>query len=105
NLGGSIDSYVKLLRKYAASFDDDFGRMSDSLAAGDREAVRRLVHNVVSMAGFLGAIHVRESAAVLDMALRARRGDGEIEALTDALAAAQAALGDALCTLEVPANE
>ena len=100
NLGGRVERYHGLLRKYADGIDGEYGRLCELLAAGDYDEAQRLAHNIKGMAGFLGAIRVQELAAELDAALRARRDGSEVDAMVAAFVDAQAQLAAALRALD-----
>jgi two-component system sensor histidine kinase/response regulator len=67
---GRMDSYRRLLVKFAETHLDDFARMRTNLAAGNRDEARRLAHSLKGVAATLGATLINKAAAALELAIK-----------------------------------
>lgn len=66
----------ELLADGLIELTDRVARIAELSAAGDREGLRRLGHDIVGMAGHLGLSRLSATAAQLGRALRREEGDG-----------------------------
>jgi HPt (histidine-containing phosphotransfer) domain-containing protein len=82
---------------YLHSAQDHLKLMSEAEAAGDRAAIAAQAHNLVSMAGNVGAMQTSERAR--DVAVLARGGDAA--ALAAAVAALKMSVADSSAALQV----
>ncbi|HZW25952.1 MAG TPA: PAS domain S-box protein [Gallionella sp.] len=84
-LNGHVDTYLRLLRRYAVDHADDMARLRVRMAHGSRDEARRLAHSLKGSSGNLGAIAVQHMAAELEMAIRDGRDVVKIGQLANAL--------------------
>lgn len=80
-LNGLLAPYLRLLRCFAADHGDDMARFREQMAAGARDAARRLAHSLKGASGNLGATEVQRLAAGLETALKEGTDAAEIERL------------------------
>jgi len=88
-LNGNDAAYLQLLRRLATDHAGDMTRLRSQLAAGERDAARRIAHTLKGAAGNLGATGVQKLAAELEAALKQGGDAARVEPLA---AAAEAAL-------------
>ena len=104
---GRTDLYLTMLRKFAAGQRSTPSQIRAALAAGDRDAARRLAHTLKGLAGNIGAASLQHAAAVLEAALAAAPGaaaeTAALEACDHALQAVMATLDSGL-PAEAPAG-
>jgi signal transduction histidine kinase/HPt (histidine-containing phosphotransfer) domain-containing protein/ActR/RegA family two-component response regulator len=88
-LRGDAGLFIELLGRFAEAHADDMTRLSASLAEGDQDTARRLVHTLKGTGATLGAEHLAVLAGRLDDRFRDSAGvalrDEEIKAETDAI--------------------
>jgi two-component system sensor histidine kinase/response regulator len=68
---GRERTYLSLLRKFASGQRETSSRLAEALAGEDRETAERIAHTLKGVAGNIGAVPLQESAARLEMLLRA----------------------------------
>ncbi len=93
---GKVSIYVRLLRKFAESHQDDMHQLREQVLSGDLDAALRTIHTLKGLAATLGAMPLREDAAMLEEALLEGGGGTEVLALTRVLEARLRALTAAL---------
>jgi PAS domain S-box-containing protein len=71
--GGDQKLYRQLCAGFCEDHSEDFLKIQDALATGDRELARRLAHTLKSTAGLIGAEKTRRTAADIEMALAENR--------------------------------
>ncbi|MET0603407.1 MAG: ATP-binding protein [Baekduia sp.] len=81
-VAGDAELGARILASYAASIQDEVTRLADALEEGDREALRRLAHQVAGASRAVGAAEAADAAERLAQAAGA--GDGH-EELADRL--------------------
>ena len=96
---GKVDTYKRLLGKFAENHLDDFARIRTCLTTGEREEARRLAHSLKGAAATLGAAVVQKSAAALEAAIREEQDGATVGTLIERTAADYTALSQALRTL------
>ena len=69
-LGGDVDLYRELLRKFAGNQAETAREIAAALDAGDMETAQRLAHTIKGVAGNIGAQSLFETASRLDKALK-----------------------------------
>ena len=69
-MGGDAVKYLELLCRFAETHADDMTRLAASLAKGDQETARRLVHTLKGTAGMFGFARLRERVVRLEATLR-----------------------------------
>ena len=89
-------TYVRLLGKYVDGHCDDMAAVRRQLAAGNVGEAQRLAHSLKGVSATLGVQEVRAQAAELEMAIKERRTNGEIEALVVDVEKIWSALADEL---------
>ncbi|UCV02206.1 PAS domain-containing protein [Dechloromonas denitrificans] len=89
---GRLNSYSRLLTKFASNHAGDFAQIRQQLAVGQSEEARRLAHSMKGAAGTLGAVAVQRSAAALDSAIKENQPPAVIEPLIEETAQAYAEL-------------
>jgi two-component system sensor histidine kinase/response regulator len=93
---GRVDSYCRLLNKFAENHAGDFSLIRDKLAAGDHDEARRLAHSMKGVSATLGAVDVYRAAQELEAAIKDGRSPAVIEPLIERTASAFAALSGQL---------
>ncbi|MES1194015.1 MAG: Hpt domain-containing protein, partial [Solirubrobacterales bacterium] len=73
-VAGDAELGARILASYATSIQDEVARMADALEDGDRDALRRLAHQVASASRAVGATQAADAAERLEQAAGA--GDG-----------------------------
>lgn len=98
-LRGKAQSYIGLLRQFAAGHGSDAQHQRGELAAGRIDAARQRLHALKGAAGSLGAMRIQEAALALELALRNAAAPAALAALLDTLQAGQGALDGTLAQL------
>ena len=70
---GRVDSYCRLLGKFADSHLADFATIRNALAAGEVDEARRLAHSLKGVAATLGATELFPAAFALETAIKESR--------------------------------
>ncbi len=96
SLRGKWSSYVRLLRLYADTHQNDMMRLRERFVAGEREEALRIAHSLKGASGALGAVAVQALAAELEAALSCDVALSEVERLSLRVEAEQARLVPAL---------
>ncbi len=96
---GKLDTYKRLLGKFAENHFDDFARIRTCLTNGEREEARRLAHSLKGAAATLGAVAVQKSAAALEAAIREEQEVASIGTLIERTASDYTALSRQLQNL------
>ena len=86
------DGYKALLQRYADMHEGDMARLRQHLAAGDGDATRRVLHQLMGSSGFIGAKRIAALAAEIDAALRAGADAAALAPLLDRCALELASL-------------
>ena len=79
-----------------------FGRIRAAWASGDRLAAIRLVHDLKSLSGTIGASEVQRAAAALEQACVHDADDAVLDELLEAMARVLDPVIDGLRTMSVP---
>ena len=87
---GKVEFYLQLLDEYKTHNTDTVARFRDTLAAGDRQAAKRIIHTLKGVSGTLGIFAVHRKATELEQALKDDAA-AAIERLTREVEAAQTA--------------
>jgi PAS domain S-box-containing protein len=102
-LRGKAAKYLELLRRFVAMHAEDMTQMAACLAANDHVAARQLAHALKGVAATLGAERLAEMTAQLEGLLypgkEAGPGDGDINAMVEAIRLELVSLGAALACL------
>ena len=93
---GRVDTYHRLLNKFAYSHNDDFAEMRAQLDAGHPEEARRLAHSLKGAAATLGATQIQQSAQALELAIKEESARPTIEVIIDTTEAAYQDLSEQL---------
>ncbi|WP_412480743.1 PAS domain S-box protein [Azonexus sp. IMCC34839] len=80
---GKVETYKRLLGKFAENHFDDFARIRTCLSNGEHEEARRLAHSLKGAAATLGAVVVQKSAAALEAAIREEQDADNISVLIE----------------------
>lgn len=91
-LDGDVDSYREVLQMFVDHHAGDVTRLRQAVMEGDLLIGERIAHTLKSVAGTVGALALRDCAAVIEHALR----EGVTEAVVEQLAACEACM-DAVC--------
>ena len=67
--GGDEAAFADLLRRFMSHYEDGVGGLDASLATGQREPARLMVHSLKGAAAAIGAVALRERAASLEAKL------------------------------------
>jgi two-component system sensor histidine kinase/response regulator len=78
--GGRTESYLRILRQFAAHYASGIPDFDASLRAPDRAVAQRIAHSVRGAAGQIGASRVQTLAGEVEAALAAGRGEADIVA-------------------------
>jgi PAS domain S-box-containing protein len=81
-MGGKMDRYAALLRRFVERHDDEASRVRACLTKGDWNGAERAAHSLKGAAGAVGAARLHSLATEINLAIRERR---EIESLADRL--------------------
>ncbi|MCP5149599.1 MAG: PAS domain S-box protein [Chromatiales bacterium] len=96
-VGGRVDTYRRMLRRFAERAPDDLSRIEAGIAAGELWAVARLAHGLRGAAGALGMSRLQGVARNLEELARSRDDDDAAQSgLSRAMVDLHAALGDVL---------
>jgi len=101
---GRMDSYLRLLAKFAENHIDDFTRIRSNLAAGNRDEARRLAHSLKGVSATLGAVLVNKTSVALEAAIKEGRQMIAVEPLIEAAEQAYLSLHAQLATVDQPAH-
>ena len=74
-LGVSQESYLRMLKRFAAGHHQTIGSLQAALEANDREAARRHAHSIAGAAGNLGAKEIYQIGKKLELTLLGVDGD------------------------------
>ncbi len=96
---GKVDTYKRLLGKFAENHLDDFARIRTCLTNGERDEARRLAHSLKGAAATLGAVAVQKAAAALEAAIREEQDGATVGALIERTATDYTTLSRHLQTL------
>ncbi|MDD5295737.1 MAG: PAS domain S-box protein [Rhodocyclaceae bacterium] len=100
NVLGRVDSYRRVLTRFAEVAERELAGLDASLAAGDPVQACRLAHSIKGGAGTLGATAVQDAAIRLESAARDGLAPEKLAELMDVLRQAYRALAQA--TLALP---
>jgi CheY-like chemotaxis protein/HPt (histidine-containing phosphotransfer) domain-containing protein len=92
----NVAAYRRLLRQYLQIHGDDMSRLTDAMAAGDRDEARRIAHSLKGAAAVLGLRPVQEPAAELEGRIRGGASAAELADGIDLVRHRQARLAAAL---------
>jgi two-component system sensor histidine kinase/response regulator len=101
---GRMDSYLRLLTKFSENHSDDFARIRDNLAAGNRDEARRLAHSLKGVSATLGAVLINKTSVVLEAAIKEGQDKIVIEPLIVAAEQAYTLLREQLAAITQPAQ-
>ncbi len=93
---GRIETYKRLLGKFAENHLDDFNKIRLCLANGDREEARRLAHSLKGASATLGAVVVQKAAAALESAIREQQAEAVLNPMIEQTSAEYVALSQRL---------
>ena len=97
---GRVDSYCRLLNKFAENHADDFGKMRQCLADANLDEARRLAHSLKGVSATLGAVAIHRASVALEEAIKAGQPLAQIEPLIDDTAKVYASLREQLARFE-----
>jgi two-component system, sensor histidine kinase and response regulator len=101
---GRMDSYRRLLTKFTENHGDDFARIRNNLAAGNRDEALRLAHSLKGVSATLGAVLINKTSVALETAIKEGREATAIEPLIKATEQAYASLREQLAVVAQPAH-
>ncbi|MGB4064543.1 MAG: PAS domain-containing protein [Azonexus sp.] len=99
---GRMDSYLRLLAKFTENHGDDFARIRNHLAAGNRDEARRLAHSLKGVSATLGAMLINKTSIALEAAIKEGRESTAIEPLIEAAEQAYISLREQLAAVAQP---
>jgi two-component system sensor histidine kinase/response regulator len=99
---GRVDSYLRLLGKFAENHSEDFVRIRSNLSAGNRDEARRLAHSLKGVSATLGATTINRTSAELELAIKDGRAISVVEPLIAAAEQAYHALHEQLLAFTLP---
>jgi two-component system sensor histidine kinase/response regulator len=85
SLNGNVPVYLRLLKKFALSHQADILQLRGHLAAGNRDAARRLAHTLKGVGATLGMMALREQAMRLESAIMQDDSGPQFESLVAAV--------------------
>jgi len=116
NLGGTIDSYQRLLTQFIDLHANDPAKIQDALHTGDRKTAHRIAHTLKGVSATLGIEQVYEQAFKLDRIFKNGADNDtllpEVASLHDSLRLAlpmlrafieQSATADPVCNIDADA--
>lgn len=83
--GGQLELYERVLGRFRDLHARDHVAVREALAAGDRAAVRRLLHSLKGLAAMVGALPLRDEALRLENLCKADATDADLAADLDGL--------------------
>ncbi|MDD5388835.1 MAG: PhnD/SsuA/transferrin family substrate-binding protein [Gallionellaceae bacterium] len=90
---GKLPRYARLLRQFVLAHRDDMKLLRSRYEAGDQESARRIAHSLKGAAGALGATHLQNLAAALEVAMHDAEANGaSLANLADRIANLEQAL-------------
>jgi two-component system sensor histidine kinase/response regulator len=99
---GRVDSYCRLLNKFAENHADDFSRIRQCLVEGNIDEARRLAHSLKGVSATLGAVDIHRASVALEEAIKAGWHIDRIEPLIVSTAKVYAVLREQLVRLAQP---
>jgi two-component system sensor histidine kinase/response regulator len=84
-VGGKVERYVSLLRRFAASHVHTVAKIREALAADDRHQAEMLAHTLKGLAGTFAAAELYRAAEAVEHALFERAGPDRLATLLDTL--------------------
>ncbi|MEO5333688.1 MAG: response regulator [Magnetococcus sp. YQC-5] len=97
NMGGNVELYQTVLRKFSRSQKDAPARFLQAMTAGDWELAQRTVHTLKGSCGSIGAKELAHLAEILE---KAAREDTSLESVLNILAQLEDLLSDLILVLE-----
>ncbi len=97
---GKVETYLRLLGKFAETHDGDFTAIRHQLAAENREEARRIAHSLKGVSATLGATHINQAAIELEIAIRDGASSDALQPLIDRTEEAYHALHSQLAILQ-----
>ena len=105
-LGGRVDVVRRVLRQFAAHYEQGLPQLGQALARGDWAAAKALAHSIKGASASIGAARLPGLAATLEEVIAQQRGPAEVaaaaKAMVDELGALVASLQAALTEAEPP---
>jgi HPt (histidine-containing phosphotransfer) domain-containing protein len=98
-LAGNVDSYRRLLRKFAGNQAGAVSEIREAISQQDQELAVRLAHSLKGASGALGAVEVQNVAAEIETILKSdlkALADGQLDSLASTLQAAITAINTTL---------
>ena len=80
--GGNVQSYIRLLHKFAENQADVIDEIMASVESGDQEAAERSAHTLKGVSGNIGATQLRELAASVEEVIKSGTDD-QLDSLTE----------------------
>ena len=103
---GRVESYIRLLVKFAETHRDDFAEIHRLLAAGARDDARRMAHSLKGVSATLGAVEVHRTSLELEQAIREGQELPTLSPLIERVREAYHSLREQLSAFSVrPASE
>ena len=84
-VGGKVERYVSLLRRFAASHGQTVTKIEEAMAANDRHQAEMLAHTLKGLAGTFAAAELYRAAEAVEHALLRRAAPEQLAPLLDAL--------------------
>ena len=97
---GRLESYLRLLGKFAENHLGDFSRIRENLANGNQDEARRLAHSLKGVSATLGAVLIHKTAMALEIAIKEGQPIEHIEPLIAQTEEAYRSLHQQLATLK-----
>ncbi|MCG2578268.1 PAS domain-containing protein [Dechloromonas sp. XY25] len=96
---GKVDTYLRLLAKFAETHGADFTNLRRTLAEGNRDEARRIAHSLKGVSATLGAVLINQASVALEQAIRDELDTPALLPLIDAAEDSYQALHEQLATL------
>jgi len=75
---GNVDLYNRLLNQFLSSYSDHIPRIKDALKLADLKTAERMVHNIKSASGYIGANTLFRTSEKLERQIRNNHVDREL---------------------------
>ncbi len=85
-LGGNMGLYKKILVRFKDSYGNIAETVANHIQVGEMQDAERMAHTIKGLAGNIGAEPLVQAALNLEMALREKKADLEINSAVEAFA-------------------
>lgn len=97
---GKVDTYLRLLAKFAETHNGDFDLIRRTLADNNRDEARRIAHSLKGVSATLGATFINQAAITLELAILDGEPTAALQPLIDRAEEAYHALHSQLAAIQ-----